>query len=311
MPDLLAMGGAAADMAAGETTTARGMQQIGKEMLKPATYLVPPVAGGQIAKTAKGIDTMRKGGSYSQTNDGSELQFAVNKDDPAEWLKAALFGKWATEGGKEYIDNNIMKLGTNQTATYEKLVEAGAKNTTAFEEISRVKNKDSVAAKRTAVRASKLTDQQKAIVYRDLVASDSDKEVLDHFGGSANLWDIAECMSRMAEASKTAPKRATLRNAALTDGEKRYLYLYRITGKDSREKELGRVNAFSSAGLDMNDYLDFRNKFSEVDDSGMKSAEKQQAVVSWMRNRGFSEAQMQTVREHFKFSGGYTIDWKY
>ena len=71
------------------------------------------------------------------------------------------------------------------------------------------------------------------------------------------------------------------------------------------------MKAARNVGLSMGQYLGFKNKFAQVSDSGQKSAQKQQTMVQWMRENGFTEAQMGMIRENFKFSGGYSIKWKY
>lgn len=299
-----------ADAMRGEERWGKALQEINKEAISPiATYMMLPVAGGQVNKTIKGLNMMRKGGSYTQTNEGEKLQFAVDQDKKTNWLQALLFGKWATDGGKAYMKDKSMKLGAEQTETYKKLVAAGAKNTLAFDEVNHVRSGEKKSSKMTVLRASLLNEEQKGILYYDMVAGDKEREVLDHFKDSGNQWRLADCMSRMGEFEQTAPKRETLKNAALSDEEKEYLYLYHIVYKDSREKEQSRVRALSAAGLGMDAYLSVKNKLQELNDSDMKSKEKKQAFVHWMYESGYSNAQVQTVKDNFAFSGGYTVKW--
>lgn len=299
-----------ADAMRGEERWGKAGQEINKELISPlATYMMMPIAGGQVNKTIKGLNMMRKGGSYTQTNKGEQLQFAVDKDKKANWAQALLFGKWATDGGKAYMKDKGMMLGAKQTETYKKLVAAGAKNTLAFDEVNHVRSAEKTSSKMTVLRASLLNEEQKSILYYDMVAGDKEREVLDHFKDSGNRWRLAECMSRMGEFEQTAPKRETLKNAALSDEEKEYLYLYKIVDKDSREKEQSRVRALSTAGLGMDAYLSVKNKLQELNDSGMKSKEKKWAFVNWMYESGYSNAQVQAVKDNFAFSGGYTVKW--
>lgn len=250
-----------ADAMRGEERWGKALQEINKEAISPlATYMMLPIAGGQVNKTIKGLNMMRKGGSYTQTNKGEQLQFAVDKDKKANWAQALLFGKWATDGGKAYMKDKSMKLGEKQTETYKKLVAAGAKNTLAFDEVNHVRSGEKKSSKMTVLRASLLNEEQKGILYYDMVAGDKEREVLDHFKDSGNRWRLADCMSRMGEFEQIAPKRETLKNAALSDEEKEYLYLYKTVNKDSIEKERNRIRAFSAAGLGMDAYLSVKNK---------------------------------------------------
>lgn len=299
-----------ADAMRGEERWGKALQEANKEAVSPiATYTMLPVAGGQVNKTIKGLNMMRKGGSYTQTNKGEQLQFAVDKDKKTNWAQALLFGKWATDGGKAYMKDKSMKLGAEQTETYKKLVAAGAKNTLAFDEVNHVRSAEKTSSKMTVLRASLLNEEQKGILYYDMVAGDKEREVLDHFKDSGNRWRLADCMSRMGEFEQIAPKRETLKNAALSDEEKEYLYLYKTVNKDSIEKERNRIRAFSAAGLGMDAYLSVKNKLQELNDSDMKSKEKKQAFVHWMYESGYSNAQVQTVKDNFAFSGGYTVKW--
>ena len=309
-PHPLSFIGHIADAEAGEERKEKATAEILRETAIPvATYLNPFVGGGQVRKTLQGINMMRKGGSYTQTNKGEKLQFAVDQDKKTNWLQALLFGKWATDGGKAYMKDKSMKLGEKQTETYKKLVAAGAKNTLAFDEVNHVRSGEKKSSKMTVLRASLLNEEQKGILYYDMVAGDKEREVLDHFKDSGNRWRLADCMSRMGEFEQIAPKRETLKNAALSDEEKEYLYLYRTVNKDSIEKERNRIRAFSAAGLGMDAYLSVKNKLQELNDSDMKSKEKKQAFVHWMYESGYSNAQVQTVKDNFAFSGGYTVKW--
>lgn len=296
-----------ADAMRGEERWGKALQEINKEAISPlATYMMLPIAGGQVNKTMKGLNMMRKGGSYTQTNEGEWLQFAVDKDKKTNWAQALLFGKWATDGGKAYMKDKGMMLGAKQTETYKKLVAAGAKNTLAFDEVNHVRSAEKTSSKMTVLRASLLNEEQKGILYYDMVAGDKEREVLDHFKDSGNRWRLAECMSRMSEFEQTAPKRETLKNAALSDEEKEYLYLYKIVYKDSREKEQGRIRTLRDAGIGMNDYLKIRTKYGELYD--YKDAEAR--MRQWLQEEGFSWQEQSVIKEQFIFWGMHPKKYK-
>lgn len=142
--------------ASGDDTKEKAQQTIKQELEKPLWYLGMPIAGGQVRKTVKGIDLMRKGGSYTQTNEGEKLQFAVDKDKKTNWLQAALFGKWAVPEAQAHMEKN-RTLSEKSTETYEKLRQAGAKNTTAFESINKMNREDKGRDKRRAIRSAPLS----------------------------------------------------------------------------------------------------------------------------------------------------------
>lgn len=296
-----------ADAMRGEERWGKALQEINKEAISPiATYMMLPVAGGQVNKTIKGLNLMQKGGSYKQTNKGEQLQFAVDKDKKTNWAQALLFGKWATDGGKAYMKDKSMKLGEKQTETYKKLVAAGAKNTLAFDEVNHVRSGEKKSSKMTVLRASLLNEEQKGILYYDMVAGDKEREVLDHFKDSGNQWRLADCMSRMGEFEQIAPKRETLKNAALSDEEKEYLYLYKTVDKDSIEKERNRIRALRETGIGMNDYLKIRTKYGELYD--YKDAEAR--MRQWLQEEGFSWQEQSVIKEQFIFWGMHPKKYK-
>lgn len=146
-----------ADAEAGEERKEKATAEILRETAIPvATYLNPFVGGGQVRKTLQGINMMRKGGSYTQTNKGEKLQFAVDKDKKTNWLQAALFGKWAVPEAQAHMEKN-RTLSEKSTETYEKLRQAGAKNTTAFESINKMNREDKGRDKRRAIRSAPLS----------------------------------------------------------------------------------------------------------------------------------------------------------
>jgi hypothetical protein len=104
---------------------AKGESTLEKEAVKPLTYLIPPVGGGQVKKAIEGIDTYRKGGSYIKDTDGKQkLRYPVEQT-PGNLVKSALFGKYSTEYAQDYIDRGFKPLSANQTEYYEKAKEQG------------------------------------------------------------------------------------------------------------------------------------------------------------------------------------------
>ena len=283
---------------------APGKATLMKELAKPLWYLGMPTAGGQIKKTIEGYQTMQKGGRYSQSKDGEKLQFATDQDSNSEWLKALAFGQWATEGGKAYNENSRQMLSANQTETYKKLVAAGAKNTMAYEEISKIRAKEKNSEKRSAIRSSLFTDEQKAILYYDLVAEKGsrDRETLDYYEGRTSRPQVAETLSRMAEYSDNAmAKRSVLRNSSLSESDKRYLYLNNAIGESSVENEAERLDAAASVDIGIDAYFTIRNKYSQLKEQGGKVKNN---WINWMRSEGYSGRQIYVMGEAF----GWNMD---
>lgn len=311
LPSVTTIAGAFGDAASGDDTKEKARQTIKQELEKPLWYLGMPIAGGQVRKTVKGLDLMREGGSYTQTNKGEKLQFAVDKDKKTNWLQAALFGKWAVPEAQAHMEKN-RTLSEKSTETYEKLRQAGAKNTTAFESINKMNREDKGRDKRRAIRSAPLSAEQKAILYRSILSDkQKDKEILDYFSWTNSMGEVADYLMRAADYKDNAAKKAALQDAKISDDEKEYIYMEKFVQDESREKEQGRIRTLRDAGIGMNDYLKIRTEYGQLyNEKGMKGKEKQYALVDLMNELGLTAAQQAKVKELFLFGGGYTTKWK-
>ena len=311
LPSVTTIAGAFGDAASGDDTKEMAQQTIKQELEKPLWYLGMPIAGGQVRKTVKGLDLMRKGGSYTQTNKGEKLQFAVDKDKKTNWLQAALFGKWAVPEAQAHMEKN-RTLSEKSTETYEKLRQAGAKNTTAFESINKMNREDKGRDKRRAIRSAPLSAEQKAILYRSILKDDQkDKEILDYFSWTNSMGEVADYLMRAADYKDNAAKKAALQDAKISDDEKEYIYMEKFVQKDSKEKERSKIRTLREAGIGMNDYLKIRMEYGELyNDKSKKNLEKQYIMADLMNELGLTAAQQAEVKKLFKFGGGYTTEWK-
>lgn len=311
LPSVTTIAGAFGDAASGDDTKEKAQQTIKQELEKPLWYLGMPIAGGQVRKTVKGLDLMRKGGSYTQTNKGERLQFAVDKDKKANWAQAALFGKWAVPEAQAHMEKN-RTLNEKSTAVYEELLQTGAKNTTAFESINKMNREDKGRDKRRAIRSAPLSAEQKAILYRSILDDDQkDKEILDYFKWKNSMGEVADYLMRAADYKDNAAKKAALQDAKISDDEKEYIYMEKFVQDESKEKEQSRIRTLRDAGIGMNDYLKIRTEYGQLyNEKGMKGKEKQYALVNLMNELGLTAAQQAEVKKLFKFGGGYTTEWK-
>lgn len=301
-----------ADAEAGEERKEKATAEILRETAIPvATYLNPFVGGGQVRKTLQGINMMRKGGSYTQTNKGEKLQFAVDQDKKTNWLQAALFGKWAVPEAQAHMEKN-RTLNEKSTELYKELLQTGAKNTTAFESISKMNREDKGKEKRRAIRSAPLSAEQKAILYRSILDDDQkDKEILDYFSWTNSMGKVADYLMRAADYKSDTPKKVALQDAEISDDEKEYIYMEKFVQKDSKEKERSKIRTLREAGIGMNDYLRIRMEYGQLyNDRSKKGLEKQYIIADLMNELGLTAAQQAKVKELFKFGGGYTTEWK-
>ena len=306
-PHPLSFIGHIADAEAGEERKEKATAEILRETAIPvATYLNPFVGGGQVRKTLQGINMMRKGGSYTQTNKGERLQFAVDQDKKTNWAQAALFGKWAVPEAQAHMEKN-RTLSEKSTETYEKLRQAGAKNTTAFESINKMNREDKGRDKRRAIRSAPLSAEQKAILYRSILKDDQkDKEILDYFSWTNSMGEVADYLMRAADYKDKAAKKAALQDAKISDDEKEYIYMEKFVQDESREKEQGRIRTLRDAGIGMNDYLKIRMKYGELYD--YKDAEAR--MRQWLQEEGFSWQEQSVIKEQFLFWGMHPKKYK-
>ena len=306
-PHPLSFIGHIADAEAGEERKEKATAEILRETAIPvATYLNPFVGGGQVRKTLQGINMMRKGGSYTQTNKGEKLQFAVDKDKKTNWLQAALFGKWAVPEAQAHMEKN-RTLSEKSTAVYEELLQTGAKNTTAFESINKMNREDKGRDKRRAIRSAPLSAEQKAVLYRSILDDDQkDKEILDYFKWKNSMGEVADYLMRAADYKSDVPKKAALQDAKISDEEKEYIYMEKFVEDKSKEKEQSRIRALREAGIGMNDYLKIRMKYGQLYD--YKDAEAR--MRQWLQEEGFSWQEQSVIKEQFIFWGMHSKKYK-
>lgn len=102
----------------------QGEAKLGDEMWN-LTNLLLPTGGGQLKKTTQGLSTFAKGGSYTKDAEGNpKLKYPVEQNFE-NLIKSMVFGKWATQGAKDYIDRGFKSLSAKQTEGYEKAMKAG------------------------------------------------------------------------------------------------------------------------------------------------------------------------------------------
>ncbi len=118
---------------------------------------VTPYGGKQLERTYKfaedagliprvdinrkdGIKISNKAGAY---NDNGQLKYAIG-NDPLNIAKGLAFGTYATDEGKEYIDNGYSALTEKRTSAYESLIDEGVDNTIAYKAIRNATSIDSL-----------------------------------------------------------------------------------------------------------------------------------------------------------------------
>lgn len=179
MPSLREAGKTISDLKSGEITKEKSAEDLYEDLSPALWYGLMPTAGGQMRKTLHGLNTMNQGGRYNTTNEGKELQFAVDQESPKDWLKAALFGNWATDGGKEYLESGNKKaLTAKRTAVQLEMQETygiSPKDYVAL--FKEVDSKETRLSQMNALRKAGLSEEAEEFFYqKNILSSDKQQE---------------------------------------------------------------------------------------------------------------------------------------
>lgn len=162
LPSFSTLATTTGNLISGDTDTKKGLMSIGKELSKPATYILPPVGGGQIKKAVEATRAFANGGVYGLDKDGNQqLKFATDTT-PSEVAKGLLFGQYAIGNSDDYVSSGFNMLSVNKTQAYQALVESGMKNTKAEDFVRSLPSKKTEM--REAIMNSNLTAKQKNAV---------------------------------------------------------------------------------------------------------------------------------------------------
>jgi len=105
LPEAETLVEAVGGLADGSMAPNAAWKKIGKELVKPAAYLLPPVAGGQIKKSYEGVKTWLDGGSYTTKSDGSQEMLFPVEQTPENLAKMLVFGKSSAPQANRYYEN--------------------------------------------------------------------------------------------------------------------------------------------------------------------------------------------------------------
>ncbi len=155
------------------------------ELKKPLFYILPPFAGGQVKKAIEGIQTVWEGGSYKKDKGGNDLLRFRTDQTGFDYAQAALFGPWARPEGRENVAQGFPVLSKDHTAAYKNAIANGIDGAhflvlldryKALEPIKDENGETEKSAKQQfreiLFKDSSLTDEQKAIIDKDILCSD-------------------------------------------------------------------------------------------------------------------------------------------
>ena len=285
VPDLTAVWDAATDK---DMHWKKRLKEIGDEVAKPLTYVIPPFGGNQISKIWKGTKAFIEGGSYSLDSKGNEiLQYPVYNDDPwaalGSLFRATLLGKSSLPEAQEWVESGFDSLGAKETAVYQDMLDGGISQKEAFgliQALGAARETDIMTVdevKRNILQNSGVSAEGKSVAFYGLLASDAERGVMDALADTdADLWEVVKTLMAMKDAGKlegvekTNAKYDAIIQAALTDEEKSVL-VGSIIGTDM-ETEKGNLTQYAKfkvaveGGMSVDEYLKFRKDGGDIDD---------------------------------------------
>ena len=303
LPNVATVATNVGNLITGDVDSKKGLSAIGKELAKPATYIIPPVGGGQIKKAVESTRALAKGGVYGLDKEGKEqLKFAVDAD-AASIPKGLLFGQYAIGNSGDYIDSGFKMLSAKKTRAYKALTETGMKNTEAEDFIRSLPDK--TKDMRKAILNSNLTAKQKNAIGKILddkspdyssqnsfaysQMSDGEKETIDKLTRSGMTQKKA---TRIYEVQNQYSSQAEKVNALLEEGYRDAVFKALGMG----EKGIAGGKALHAAGLDSSAYRYTKEK-ADTNDSGnvsIKEIKKYLDTTSYSRQQKFALAKALT-----------------
>lgn len=298
----------------GELPMNKRISTVAKELGNPLTYVALPFGGGQLKKVFQGVKAVVQGGQYSLDSEGNKiLQYPVYNDSLVDavgnLVTGTLFGVTATEGGKEWIENNFKSFNAAQTETYLAMQELGVDGRTAFDLITSIRDAgkngqgSTATQQRQVIYNSDAPGDAKAAAFYGLLAADSDKSVMDLLDGmGADMGETANALMKMKDAdlmegaAASNAKRQALVDAVLTDNQKIEIYREKIS--DSRDED---IFAFQDAGLNFNTFLEAQSAYSTIDKEYKGASRKALEFSRWVNQQGFTEEQAAVVKDSFAY----------
>ena len=279
-----------------------------KELLKPVSYILPSFGGGQLKKAIEAIDAYRAGGSYTVNAQGEQqLQYPVYNEGWEGVLnlaKAAVFGKTTLETGREWIENDFKTFSVNETAAYNAMVETGLQGEEAYNLLlnlraaQKTETESAEKHKQRVLLESDIPADAKAAVYYAMFASEDEQLLMNVIMATqGDGGAVADTLMRMKFCETSNDKRQVLIDSAMEEWEKKRIYQEKIS--DTRDDD---IELFRKAGMDMDDFLEVQNKYTEINGTeGAKAGDKAVALSRWLNGRNYSAEQKETIKEVFKF----------
>lgn len=238
----------------------QGSAALYKELSKPLYYVAAPFGGGQVKKTLEGAAAIAQGGSFGYDKDGkAQLQYPLYRDNPADAITGAartlLFGKTSTAQAQDWIDSGFKTLSGKRTEAYRNAIAAGASQREAFDAVNAIKG-EKLNEKLTALAAAEVSEDVKASLYYDLLASDKERETIDKIGNTGAVYNVLVKLKGLD--GNTRGKVEAISESGLGAAQKEEIFERHVT--DTYKEKLDAVKA---DGLTIDDFFTaYRYKLS-------------------------------------------------
>ena len=238
----------------------QGAAALYKELSKPLYYVAAPFGGGQVKKTLEGAAAIAQGGSFGYDKDGkAQLQYPLYRDNPADAITGAartlLFGKTSTAQAQDWIDSGFKTLSGKRTEAYRNAIAAGATQREAFDAVNAIKG-EKLNEKLAALAAAEVSEDVKASLYYDLLASDKERETIEKVGNTGAVYNVLVKLKGLD--GNTRGKVEAISESGLGAAQKEEIFERHVT--DTYKKNLDAVKA---AGLTIDNFFEaYRNKLA-------------------------------------------------
>ena len=257
-----------------------------QDELNKLAYVLPPFGGNQVSKVWKGIKAYIEGGSYSVDSDGNEiLQYPVYNDEAGDFwglVQAMLLGKSALPEAQEWVEDGFDSLSAKQTAVYQDMIDAGVSKREAYGLIDSLRGAtetDEVSKQEAQIRMltdADTTDECKAIAFYGLLATDSERALMDNLTDAGALPGAAmdtliqlRDAAALLSAEKKSAQADILTGSALTEEEKEIIIRSWLDNQEVNENgnltSLGKFNLAMNKGITTEEYLRFRATGMDID----------------------------------------------
>lgn len=294
--------------------------QIPQTILDMLTEIVGTAApaGNQLRKSAKGLIAVLRSGEY--TKDG-QLKYEVG--GVGESIRAILLGSSNTRAGQEWIASGFDSLSKTETEAYKTLIDAGVSEKKARQYVERVAEAEKIADETHAQAEGRLIDGmsdltkvQKAELYYDMVATDSQISGIDAaVDAGADIADAVETARAIRDASKKRDKLNALLASDMDTDAKEAMYLSMVATKvkDADGNVIGTeddelLDTLYATGLDFDDFLDAKQMQSQLNaDESLSANQRASRFLAWTASQGYTNEQADVIGENFGFASGFRV----